>query len=48
MLLFKLVQYQLRDKVNDFIIEEGLQNESEFVKRGIAWWLLDAAKALKE
>ncbi|AZN39539.1 hypothetical protein [Paenibacillus albus] len=44
---FELVQYQLRDKVNDFIIEAGLQNESEFVKRGIAWWVLDAAKALK-
>ncbi|MEK4105554.1 hypothetical protein NST28_15850 [Paenibacillus sp. FSL R10-2791] len=45
---FELVQYQVRDKVNDFIIEERLQNESEFVKRGIAWWVLDAAKALKE
>ena len=44
---FELVQYQVRDKVNDFIIEAGLQNESEFVKRGIAWWVLDAAKALK-
>jgi hypothetical protein len=44
---FERLQYQIRDKVDDFIREEGLMNETDFVKRGIAWWVLDAAKELR-
>lgn len=44
---FERVQYQLRDKVDTFIQKEGLESESDFVKRGIAWWVNDAAKNLK-
>lgn len=44
---FERVQYQVREKVNDFIYREGLSRESEFVKSAIAWWLLEATKELK-
>ncbi|MEK4324678.1 hypothetical protein MKX70_02175 [Paenibacillus sp. FSL R7-0312] len=45
---FERLQYQIRDKVDDFIHEEGLMNETDFVKQGIAWWVLNAAKELRK
>lgn len=44
---FERLQYQVRDKVDDFIREEGLTNETDFVKMGIAWWVLDAAREIR-
>ncbi|WP_145331126.1 hypothetical protein [Paenibacillus xylanexedens] len=38
---FERVQYQIREKVNDFIHNERLSQESEFIKSAIAWWLLE-------
>lgn len=39
---FERLQYQIRDKVNDFIREEGLTEESDFAKRNLAWWIVEA------
>jgi hypothetical protein len=47
-LTFEKLQYQIREKVDTFIHEEGLDNESDFVKRGIAWWVIDAAHELRK
>ncbi|CAM4489882.1 hypothetical protein FHS16_005143 [Paenibacillus endophyticus] len=44
---FERLQFQTREKVDEFIQMEGLMNETKFVKRGIAWWIIDAAKELR-
>ncbi|QRG68304.1 hypothetical protein [Brevibacillus choshinensis] len=45
---FEKLQYQIREKIDTFIQENSLESESDFVKRGIAWWAIDAAKAIRK
>lgn len=37
---FNTLQYLIKDQVNDFIKEEGIQNESVYIKCAISEWIV--------
>jgi len=43
-LSFEALQNQVREEINDYIVEKKISHEPDFIKAAIAWWIIEANK----